>query len=109
MVIVIIVIAKVMVIIIIKVMVILLLIILIILASSPPRLPAPEALPLSATLLPLSLKPHHCTSAPLQCADLHNLVPSCTYAFLKPDSAQHHCLVLSTRKFLALALISPQA
>ena len=31
-------------------------IILILINSSPPRLPAPEALPLSATLLPLSLK-----------------------------------------------------
>ena len=55
--------------------------IILIIASSPdPRLPAPQALPLSATLLPLSLKcnPHcsnaHCTlhTAQMHTAQQHN-------------------------------------
>ena len=49
----------------IKVMVIVVIMIIIIVSSPDPRLPAPEALPLSATLLPLSLKPHtalHCNA-----------------------------------------------
>ena len=42
--------------IIINILTMIIMIILILINSSPPRLPAPQALPLSATLLPLSLK-----------------------------------------------------
>ena len=69
--------------------------IILIIASSPdPRLPAPQALPLSATLLPLSLKCNlHCSTAHWKLHIAHCTTAQmhkCTLHAAHRTNAQHH-------------------